>query len=123
MSKRTPSDAIDELLHKMGYTGNYMGMESLITAVELVWRDRTLLHSVTKVLYPEVAKRCGGTWKTVERNLRTAAKACWERGDRALLQEMGWYGAAGDAIDRRSLFITIVSYIRKYGLLDEFHSE
>lgn len=122
MSKRTPSDAIDELLHKMGYTGNYMGMESLITAVELVWRDRTLLHSVTKVLCPEVAKRCGGTWKTVERNLRTAAKACWERGDRALLQEMA--GMELRAMPSTGeLIYYIVSYIRKYGLLDEFHSE
>lgn len=31
MSKRTPSDVIEELLHQMGYKGTYMGMASLAT--------------------------------------------------------------------------------------------
>ena len=122
MSKRTPSDVIEELLHQMGYKGTYMGMASLATAVELVWQDRTLLHAVTKVLYPEVARRCGGTWRTVERNLRTAAKACWDHGDRALIQEMAGIELR-DMPSTGELIYYIVAYIRRHGLLDEFEAD
>lgn len=46
--------------------------------MELAARQPDSLLLVTKLLYPEVAKRYSTTWKCVERNIRTAIRVVWE---------------------------------------------
>ena len=65
MSKRTPSDVIEELLHQMGYKGTYMGMASLATAVELVWQDRTQLPRCSILKWQGAAAGLGGPWSAI----------------------------------------------------------
>jgi two-component system response regulator (stage 0 sporulation protein A) len=43
--------------------------------------DDEVINSVTKVLYPTVAKRFGTTTSRVERAIRHAIEVAWDRGD------------------------------------------
>ena len=43
--------------------------------------DNEIINSVTKVLYPSVAKRYSTTSSRVERAIRHAIEVAWERGD------------------------------------------
>ena len=43
--------------------------------------DPTLINSVTKRLYPEIAKRNDTTASRVERAIRHAIEVAWDRGD------------------------------------------
>ena len=44
-------------------------------------RDMDVINAVTKVLYPEVAKRFATTPSRVERAIRHAIEVAWDRGD------------------------------------------
>ena len=52
-----------------------------------------VINSVTKVLYPEVAKRYHTTPSRVERAIRHAIEVAWDRGDLETLQRWGPAGA------------------------------
>lgn len=56
--------------------------QCLEMAIELYGEDPC--QSVTKVLYPAVAKCCGGSSASVERAIRGAIHAAWERRDDAV---------------------------------------
>ncbi len=44
-------------------------------------RDNDVINSVTKVLYPTVAKKYQTTTSRVERAIRHAIEVAWDRGD------------------------------------------
>lgn len=52
------------------------GYPPLVEALTLLADDPT--QSITKVLYPEVSKRIGGSHKAVERNIRSAIEHAWD---------------------------------------------
>jgi len=53
--------------------------------------DMEVINAVTKVLYPEVAKRFGTTASRVERAIRHAIEVAWDRGDLETLQRFFGY--------------------------------
>ena len=67
------------LLHRLGVTENYKGFRYAAYAAALCALERERLLLVTKLLYPDVARRFGTTWKAAERNLRTVADIAWTR--------------------------------------------
>lgn len=81
------SREIHDLLNRLGVTANYAGFFHISCAVALCVERPERLLLVTKWLYPEVARRCGTSWKSVERNLRTAGAIIW-RENRPLLEEL-----------------------------------
>ena len=50
-----------------------------------------VINAVTKVLYPEVAKRFSTTPSRVERAIRHAIEVAWDRGDLETLQKYFGY--------------------------------
>jgi len=77
-----PTDAgsrISSLLLTLGIPPKLRGFAYLKEAVALYREDP--LQSVTKLLYPEVAKRCGCAPMHVERSIRSAIEAGWKRRD------------------------------------------
>ncbi len=50
-----------------------------------------IINAVTKVLYPEVAKKFGTTPSRVERAIRHAIEVAWDRGDIEVLQKFFGY--------------------------------
>ena len=53
--------------------------------------DMDVINAVTKVLYPEVAKRYNTTASRVERAIRHAIEVAWDRGDLETLQKYFGY--------------------------------
>ena len=85
-----PSGALGEdtqsqvsgMLLTLGLRPKLRGFACLREAVLLSAREEYM--SVTKVLYPEVAKRCGCQSAHVERNIRSAIDAAWNARDEAI---------------------------------------
>lgn len=74
----TTASRIYELLYRLGATANYIGFFHTAYALQLCVEQQERLLLVTKLLYPDVAKRYGTTWKAVERNIRTVISVIWE---------------------------------------------
>ena len=61
--------------------------EAIVIAVQ----DMDVINAVTKVLYPEVARRYSTTPSRVERAVRHAIEVAWDRGDLETLQRYFGY--------------------------------
>lgn len=78
----------EQLLRSLGATGNLKGFSYALYMIGRVRNDPQAGTLITKHLYPETAKHFNVTAETVERNLRTVIRACWNRPDRDLLEEV-----------------------------------
>lgn len=65
------------LLYRLGVTENYKGFRYAAYAAALCALEQDRLLLVIKLLYLDVARRFGTSWKAAERNLRTAAAIAW----------------------------------------------
>jgi two-component system response regulator (stage 0 sporulation protein A) len=71
-------DVILDVLRDIGIQSNLLGYDYLVTAIELVYMNRTLLHAMTKKLYPEIAKMYTSTASRVERAMRHAVEVAFD---------------------------------------------
>lgn len=77
-----PRITVSNLLLSLGVPTKLRGYGYLREAVLLIAGNPD--QSITKELYPAVAKRCGATPVQVERSMRSAIYAAWCQGDRQL---------------------------------------
>ncbi|MBC5726450.1 sporulation initiation factor Spo0A C-terminal domain-containing protein [Agathobaculum sp. NSJ-28] len=71
------TEAIRNLLFRLGVTAKYKGYFYVVHSVFLCMEGPERLLSVTKRLYPEVARKHKTNWKAVERNIRAVSVAAW----------------------------------------------
>ena len=74
---------------KCGFQARQKGYRYLREAVCIAFYEPEVLASVTKRLYPEVAKRFDTTDKQVERAIRNAIETAWTNGNPETLKEIG----------------------------------
>ncbi len=72
---------ISEIMHQIGVPAHIKGYQYLRQSIMLTVKDPELMHAVTKVLYPTVAKQNKTTSSRVERAIRHAIEVAWDRGD------------------------------------------
>lgn len=72
---------VSEIMHQIGVPAHIKGYQYLRTAILLAIETPDLMSSVTKVLYPTVAKTYATTASRVERAIRHAIEVAWDRGD------------------------------------------
>ena len=72
---------ISEIMHQIGVLAHIKGYQYLREAILLSVGDDEMINSVTKYLYPTVAKKFGTTPSRVERAIRHAIEVAWDRGD------------------------------------------
>ena len=77
-----PSLLVTSILHELGMSPGLKGYGYIHDAVLLALNDPSLLHAVTKAIYPGVARRNGTNASCVERAIRHAIEITWERGSR-----------------------------------------
>ena len=65
----------------MGVPAHIKGYQYVREAIIIAVQDMDVINAVTKVLYPEVAKRFHTTPSRVERAIRHAIEVAWDRGD------------------------------------------
>lgn len=66
---------------KCGFQARQKGYRYLREAIWIAYQEPEVLASVTKRLYPEVAKRFNATDKQVERAIRSTIETAWTKGD------------------------------------------
>ncbi|MGN1418511.1 MAG: sporulation transcription factor Spo0A [Acutalibacteraceae bacterium] len=72
---------VTDIMHQIGVPAHIKGYQYLRQAIMLTIDEPELLHSVTKVLYPTIAKQNNTTASRVERAIRHAIEVAWDRGD------------------------------------------
>ena len=72
---------VTDVIHQLGVPAHIKGYHYLREAILSSIEDPELLESVTKLLYPTVAKRFDTTSSRVERAIRHAIEIAWDRGN------------------------------------------
>ncbi len=72
---------VTDILHQIGVPAHIKGYQYVREAIILTVENPEMLNSVTKILYPTVAKRYKSTSSRVERAIRHAIEVAWDRGD------------------------------------------
>ena len=72
---------VTKIIHQIGVPAHIKGYQYLRTAILLTINDNDIINSVTKILYPSVAKKYQTTTSRVERAIRHAIEVAWDRGD------------------------------------------
>ncbi len=72
---------VTKIIHQIGVPAHIKGYQYLRTAILLTVNDNEIINSVTKILYPSVAKQYQTTTSRVERAIRHAIEVAWDRGD------------------------------------------
>ncbi len=82
---------VTDIIHEIGVPAHIKGYQYLREAIILTINDMDMINAVTKVLYPEVAKKFATTPSRVERAIRHAIEVAWDRGDIEVLQKFFGY--------------------------------
>lgn len=72
---------ISDIMHQIGVPAHIKGYQYLREAIILSVNNREMMGSITKLLYPTVAKKFQTTSSRVERAIRHAIEVAWDRGD------------------------------------------
>lgn len=83
-AERTGNDLeviVSEIMHQIGVPAHIKGYQYLREAIILSINNTEMMGSVTKLLYPTVAKTFKTTSSRVERAIRHAIEVAWDRGD------------------------------------------
>lgn len=84
---------ITNIMLDVGVPAHLKGYQYLRDAILLSGRDMEVVGSVTKLLYPAVAKRFKTTNQKVERAIRNAIEVSWVRGNAETFEKMFGYSA------------------------------
>ena len=82
---------VTKIIHQIGVPAHIKGYQYLRTAILMVAKDTEIINSVTKILYPAVAKEYDTTSSRVERAIRHAIEVAWDRGDLDVLNSFFGY--------------------------------
>lgn len=82
---------VTEIIHQIGVPAHIKGYHYLRESIMLCIEDADIINSVTKQLYPTVAKRFNTTSSRVERAIRHAIEVAWDRGDVDILNSYFGY--------------------------------
>ena len=101
---------ITEIIHQIGIPAHIKGYKYLREAIILSIKDTEMINSITKLLYPTVAKNNATTSSRVERAIRHAIEVAWDRGDiRVLDAYFGYTVQKNRGKPTNSEFIAMIS--------------
>lgn len=101
---------ITNIIHEIGVPAHIKGYMYLREAITMVYNDIELLGSITKVLYPDIAKKFNTTASRVERAIRHAIEVAWSRGNMESISALfGYTVSISKAKPTNSEFIAMVA--------------
>lgn len=102
--------SITSIIHEIGVPAHIKGYLYLREAIAMVYNDIELLGSITKVLYPDIAKKYNTTPSRVERAIRHAIEVAWSRGNIDSISNLfGYTVSMSRAKPTNSEFIAMVA--------------
>ena len=91
--RENPENYAADILRRLGIPSNLNGYTYLKKAAVLAVEDPTMLNGITKVLYPEIAKKCETTSVRVERSIRHAIQTSWANGNESAYKDIVDYSS------------------------------
>lgn len=82
---------VTDVMIELGVPAHLKGYHYLREAIVMSGRDMEVVSSVTKLLYPEVAKKYHTTDQKVERAIRNAIEISWNRGNKDTIEILFGY--------------------------------
>ena len=101
---------VTNMLHEIGIPAHIKGYQYLRDAIVMSVNDMEMLNSITKILYPTIAKKYQTTSSRVERAIRHAIEVAWSRGKMDTIDEMfGYTIHNGKGKPTNSEFIALIT--------------
>lgn len=101
---------ITEKLHEIGVPAHIKGYQYLRSSIMMAVNDMDILNSITKQLYPTIAKEYDTTPSRVERAIRHAIEVAWGRGKMDTMDELFGYSMSnGQLKPTNSEFIALIA--------------
>lgn len=101
---------VTDMIHEVGVPAHIKGYQYLRDAIIMVIEDSEMLNSITKILYPTIAKRNQTTPSRVERAIRHAIEVAWSRGNMDIINSLFSYTVStGKGKPTNSEFIALIS--------------
>lgn len=101
---------VTNIIHEVGVPAHIKGYQYLRDAIIMSVNDMEMLNSITKILYPTIAKRHQTTPSRVERAIRHAIEVAWSRGKMDTIDELfGYTVNNGKGKPTNSEFIALIA--------------
>ena len=101
---------VSHMMLDMGVPAHLKGYRYVRTAVLMAEADMKVVGSVTKLLYPEIAKRYNTTDGKVERAIRNAIEISWERVNKETFESLfGYCAESGQGRPTNSEYIAAMA--------------
>lgn len=101
---------VTDMIHELGVPAHIKGYQYLREAIMMAVEDVEMLGSITKILYPTIAKRFQTTPSRVERAIRHAIEVAWSRGKMETLDALfGYTINTGKGKPTNSEFIALIA--------------
>lgn len=110
LGERNLEADVTEIIHEIGVPAHIKGYQYLRDAIVMSVGDMDMLNSITKILYPTIAKKYQTTPSRVERAIRHAIEVAWSRGKMDTIDEMfGYTIHNGKGKPTNSEFIALIT--------------
>ncbi len=101
---------VTNMIHEIGVPAHIKGYQYLREAIMMSVEDSAMISSITKILYPTIAKRFQTTPSRVERAIRHAIEVAWSRGRMETLDSLfGYTIDTGKGKPTNSEFIALIA--------------
>ena len=100
---------VTKIMLEIGVPAHLKGYHYLRDAIILSGKDMEVVSSVTKLLYPTIAKHFKTTDQKVERAIRNAIEVSWSRGNVETFEKIFGYSVAPEGQDLRTASTSHVS--------------
>ena len=101
---------VTNIIHEIGVPAHIKGYQYLRDAIIMSVDNREVINSITKVLYPTIAKMNKTTPSRVERAIRHAIEVAWSRGKMDTIDELfGYTIHTGKGKPTNSEFIAMIA--------------
>ena len=110
LEKKSLETQVTDIIHEIGVPAHIKGYQYLRTAIVMCVEDMEMLSSITKLLYPTIAKKYKTTSSRVERAIRHAIEVAWSRGRMDTIDSMfGYTVNYGKGKPTNSEFIALIT--------------
>ena len=101
---------VTDMIHEIGVPAHIKGYQYLREAIMMSVDDPGMISSITKILYPTIAKRFQTTPSRVERAIRHAIEVAWSRGKVDTIDELfGYTVHNGKGKPTNSEFVALIA--------------
>lgn len=81
-------NTVTKILHELGIPSHIKGYQYIRDGIIMIFNDPSLVGAITKILYPELAKKHSTTSSRVERAMRHAIEVGWIRSDWKMTEDL-----------------------------------